>query len=209
MRHFLSVASALALLAGAGQAFASDVALGIKGGTQGAGVELTKGLTEKLNLRLDLNGYSFDADETYDGNDYELDLDLRMYGLQLDWHPFGGGFRMTAGVYNNGMELEGNTTGDVTIDGNTQSTTLNAKVDFDSMAPYVGIGWGNAVSQDKRLGFNVNLGMVFTGSPNVTLSESGGAFTAQELREEERRLEDEIDDFEYYPVANIGLSYRF
>lgn len=209
MRHFLSATSALALFALAGPAFSSDVAIGIKGGTQGAGLELTKGLTEKLNLRLDMNGYSFDADETYDGNDYELDLDLRMYGLQLDWHPFGGAFRMTAGAYSNGMELEGNTTGDVTIDGNTQSTTLNAMVDFDSMAPYLGIGWGNAVSQDKRLGFNVNLGVVFTGSPNVSLSESGNNFTAQELRDEERRLEDEIDDFEYYPVANIGLSYRF
>lgn len=210
MRKLIPVAGALALFATAGQAAATDVALGIKGGTQGAGLELTKGISQNLNLRFDVNGYSFDADEQYEGNDYQLDLDLRMYGAHVDWHPFGGGFRMSAGIYSNGSELAGFTEGSVTIDGNTQSTRLDATVDFDSTAPYLGIGWGNAVSQDQRFGFNVNLGVVYTGSPEVTLTETGGNFfTDQELREEEQRLQDEIDDFEYYPVVNVGVSYRF
>ena len=209
MKRMIATASLL-LAAATVPAFASDVAIGVKGGTQGLGLELTKGISDSLNIRFDVNGFTYDADETYDGNAYNLDLDLSMYGAHVDWHPMRGGFYVTAGIYGNGSELTGQTVGDITINGIPYpGVTLGAQVDFDSTAPYVGIGFGNAVSADKRLGFNLNVGVIYTGSPQVALSDSSNTIPPADLRAEEQKLQEEIDDFEYYPVVSVGMSYRF
>lgn len=210
MRKPLIITAILGLALTPVHALAADVAIGVKGGTQGLGVELVKGIAPTLNLRFDANGFSFEADETYEANDYELDLDVQMFGAHVDWHPFAGGFRMTAGIYSNGTELSGNTTGDIVVNGTPYpGATMNADVDFGNTAPYLGIGWGNAVDQNQRVVFNLNLGVALTGSADVSLASTGAPIDPNDLAAEEQRLEDDIDEYEYYPVANIGLSYRF
>jgi hypothetical protein len=55
---------------------------------------------------------------------------------------------------------------------------------------------------------------MFTGSPQVNLTAKGGtltndaAFQAQ-LAQEERNLQDEINDYEVYPVVQAGLTLSF
>jgi hypothetical protein len=210
MRQAIILAGAVGMLAVSGGALASDVALGVKGGTQGLGVELVKGISPSLNLRFDANGFTFDADETYEANDYKLDLKVAMFGALVDWHPFGGAFRMTAGIYSNGTELSGNTTGNVVVNGTAYpGAALNADVDFGNTAPYLGIGWGNAVDQNQRLTFNLSLGVAYTGSADVSLAATGVPVDPNDLRAEEQALQDDIDEYRYYPVANIGMAYRF
>jgi hypothetical protein len=56
----LSLAIASALCLSAGSALAVDVGVGAKAGTLGAGLDLTLGVTEKINLRGGFNQFSFD-----------------------------------------------------------------------------------------------------------------------------------------------------
>lgn len=210
----------LMLFAGVAQAEQKKFGLALKAGTLGGGLEGTIGISERFNARLGFNYFSYDTDETESNVDYEFDLTLQTLSLLLDWHPMGGGFRISAGAMNNGNDIEADgkaRNGIYEID-NTNYTaaqvgTLKGEIDFNSFAPYVGIGYGNAVGKDKKWSFGLDLGVMFQGSADVSFSADGvlandAAFQA-DLEAERKQLEDSIDDFEFYPVIMIGVSYKF
>ena len=198
----------------------TDPHLGVtlKAGTTGAGIDITKSILPNLNLRAGYNRFDYNADFTEGGVDYNGDLTLENVPILLDWHLFSGGFRLSAGAYynNNNLDLESRANTSVTI-GNTVFTpaqlgTLNGDVDFGNpVVPYLGIGWGNAVGKGNRWGISLDIGVFYQGEPDVTLTQSGGlvAVSAADLALEEKQLEDELDDFKFYPVATLGLHYRF
>ena len=137
----------------------------------------------------------------------------------MDWFPFDNAFHMTGGllVNQNELELTAKTTANYEI-GNTTYTaaevgTLTGELDFNDVAPYIGIGWGNPFGKEGNWSFAIDLGVMFQGSADVDLSANGtlagnAAFAANLAREEDN-LEDEIDDYQYYPVIALGVSYRF
>jgi hypothetical protein len=194
---------------------ADGIGIGVKAGTLGAGVEATVSLVSNLNVRLGANRYTYNFDDTLDDIRYDNELDLNTQSLILDWHPFGGSFRLSAGAFRNRNEFNATATptANQTIGNNTftpaQIGTLSGTVSFNPSATYAGIGWGNAVGRNKRLGFTVDLGVLFQDSPEVTLSSSNGGVPQNELRAEEASIEADLEDFETYPVISFGFSFRF
>lgn len=198
---------------------ADGVGIGVKAGTLGAGVEASVSLVSNLNLRLGANKFKYEFDDTLDDIKYNTELDLNSQSLMLDWHPFGGSFRLSAGVFRNRNEVSavgtpttGAQIGD-TFYSPAQIGTVSGTVSLDPSASYLGIGWGNAVGKNKRFGFIVDLGVLFQKSPDVTLSTTGllssdPGFQA-DLRQEELNIEADIEDFEAYPVVSLGFSFRF
>ena len=104
-----------------------------------------------------------------------------------------------------------------TIAGTQYSTdsigTLSGEYSYgNSLAPYLGIGIGK--SSNEGLGFNADLGVMFTGSPKVSLTASNPAFnnnplTRSQLDSQARQTENDLRGFNAYPVLSIGLSYGF
>lgn len=198
----------------AGSAAADGFGLGVKAGTLGLGVEGTFALSERVNLRAGINNYSLSRDETASDIQYDGDLDLQSGAVLLDWHPFAGTFRLSAGLmYNkNSLSLTATPTSNQEI-GNTTYTpaqigTLTGDVAFKKNVPYAGLGWGNA-ARHGRVGFNFELGAMFQGSPKVSLSASGGAVSQADLASEAQQAEGDLKDFKIYPVISFGLSFRF
>jgi hypothetical protein len=193
---------------------AVDAAVTAKLGTLGLGVEGTFGLTEHFNARLGLNKFDYDRTESISDIEYDLNLEWQSISLLADWHPFGNAFRFTAGLMNNGNELNGSSTASGVTVGDTfyPGIGLDAKLDFDNTAPYLGVGWGNALSADRGWGFNVDLGIMYQGSGNVSLMPTGvnaGLVDPADIALEEQRFEDDIKNYKYYPVLSFGVSYRF
>lgn len=206
---------ALAGLLVAGPAAAEGFALGVKAGTLGAGVEATYGLSERFNLRFGLNGYKYEYEETASDIRYDAELDLASGAAMLDWHPFAGVFRVSLGYVRNDNRvlLTATPTGTVDIGGQdfspAQVGTLSGEVTFEENVPYFGVGWGNA-ARAKRLGFSVELGAMFQDAPEVSLSStSADPMLQSRLGAEEREIEQDLENFEIYPVVSLGLSYRF
>ena len=206
---------ALAGLLAAGTAAADGFALGAKAGTLGLGLEGTKGLTDKFNLRLGLNSYSYEFDEDASGIRYDAEFDLKSTAAIIDWHPFSGSFRLSAGfVHNkNQVTLTARPSGNVTI-GNTvyspaAAGTISGDVKFKSGAPYAGIGFGNAVSKGVPFGVTFEVGVLFQGSPDVSLRSNSPLVSESDLRREEQEAEADLEDFKTYPVISLGISYRF
>ena len=193
-------------------AMAQDTVVSAKLSTLGYGVEVTKPMSKKTNVRFGLNGANFDDTRTESGIDYDFDLKLRSGTVLFDWRPSGGGFHTTLGAVLNGNELNATakTSGSITIGDTTYAagTSLTAEVTFNDVAPYLGVGWGNPFGSEKQFSLAFDLGVVFQGSPKVKLS-AGAGVSQSDIDKEQQQLEDELKDFKYYPVIAFNFGYKF
>jgi hypothetical protein len=203
------------------RAGSGDFAIGAGAGTMGLGVQAVGGLGDRVNLRALFNGGSISYEDSADDIDYDAEAEFSNAGLLLDWHPAGGGFRLSAGAVYNGNEISG--TGrptDITNIGGINFTpsqigTLKARIDYPEWCGYAGIGFGNAVSRDGRWTVLFDLGVAFFGEADFSLDAEGGEFSDNPLfrRQLDKEEEDIEDDFmglmSVYPVMTLGLSFRF
>lgn len=221
MRGF--VAGAFLFLAANTAAWA-DVGVLLKAGTLGAGLDISKGISESVALRLQANALDYDRDITDTDVDYNSDLKLRSAGLLLDWHPFSGVFRVSAGAFWNGNEATATgrpTNGTYVINGQTYTSaqigSLNGQIDFSEVAPYLGIGFGSAPKAGRGMTFSFDLGVFYQGEPNVGLTAVCGvgvpAGTCTQIQNdvaaEQASLQEEVSDYKFYPVVSFGIGYRF
>jgi len=111
-------------------------------------------------------------------------------GLFADWHVFGGGFRLTAGLASNGNEiaLTGRPAGgqfevgDCTFQSDpTDPLAVDGAVEFASTAPYVGIGWGGNLNAEPGFFMTLDLGLLLSGSPDTNLTGRGSASNADPI----------------------------
>lgn len=216
------IALALPILLAATPASATGIDFGLNAGTLGAGPQL--GITivpDTFRARLATGFLDYSDTVTADEIEYSGDLKLRNAALIGDYHPFGGVFRLSAGAVLNANEFSA--TGTV-IDGTTYTAdgvsytasagdSVNADVDFDAVAPYVGIGWGSA-GRNSGLSLSADIGVMFQGSPSASIdietsNASVQAQADQYAARAESDLNDELDGFELYPVVQLGAIYRF
>lgn len=221
-RVLLPVLAALLGLSTTANAAPGDMALGLKAGTLGAGLEATFEMADQLNVRLGGNYFKFGTEVDVEGNDYDLDLKLNSYSALADWFVTDSSFRLTGGLVINknklsGIALPSNTyeIDDVTYTAD-EVGTLAAGIEFNSVAPYAGIGWGNPLADDTGWSYAIDLGVIFAGKPKLDITSTGGTLsgdaTLQEniaQAEQDFRDTDEIKYLKIYPVISFGINYRF
>lgn len=59
------------------------------------------------------------------------------------------------------------------------------------------------------MGFAVELGVLFQGAPNVTLTSTNPSVRQNDLDTEARQIEEDLSTLKTYPVVSFGLSYQF
>lgn len=197
--------------------------LGVKVSTLGIGAEYSMKYSNDLYTRIGINGYNYDHSGTESGIDYDIDLKLQTITLIADYHPFGNGFRLSGGLMlnNNELDFDGKASeGSYTINDVTYAASdigsLDGKVDFKSVAPYIGIGYKNT-AKSGDWSFTAELGAMYQGEPNVDLNVNcgSGLSAAQctalrnDVAAEESQLKDSIDGFKWYPVVSVGIVYKF
>lgn len=215
-----------ALLSGA-VASASDnesfsrVTIGAGIGTTGYGPVLTVSATKNLTLSAGYSILDFDADYDSDDANFTGTLDFKNIDVLLNWHPFSGNFHLSAGAMFTdsvvtliGVPKPNNT---FTIGGNEYTTEQVGTLTgvgtvMDGTVPYVGLGWAKAPGK-SGFGAFFNLGVLFIDAPSVSLSAngtlSGEASFKESLRREEVDINDDLKDFELYPVVRFGITYSF
>lgn len=223
IRFFVAGIGAALLAAAGSQAMAQDggnFAVGGNIGTPGIGLEAQYRLSDSFVVRGGGDWLDFDHDETYSGVAYSGKVKSKTAGLFLDWHPMQGGFFVSGGSYfgKRKINLSGTPTENTQIGGATftpaQIGTITGDVQLSDAQPFLGLGWDNTFSDEGGWGFRVLGGVSFSDSPKVDLTASGGTLSndptfQQRLREEEAEVRDDAKDFKYFPVAQIGLTYRF
>ena len=197
----------------------AGTAVGVGGSTLGYQVALSQSVSENVNLKLTYNTASQSFDGETDGVNYDYDFEFESTSLLIDWHVFGGGFRLTTGALINDNEIfaQSDISGLTLEVGDTVFTSaevgrLEGDISFDSYAPYLGLGWGRSISDG--FSFSFDLGVVFQGEPTVNLQTVGGTLSdnsllLEEVEREEQELQDDANDFDVYPVISLGLFYNF
>jgi len=195
------------------------IALGLKVGTLGPGADLTIGLIpERLNFRLNANYLKYSYEKEISDINYDIDLDFSSLLFMLDWHPFANNFRISAGGIRNDSKttVEGTPTESVTIGDHKYPPglvgSLSGKVDFQDWAPYIGIGFGDAVDKDVSFSFIFDLGVIIQ-TVDVTLTANGPAQALpgfqEDLKKQEVEIEDDLNALNIYPVLAFGIAYYF
>jgi hypothetical protein len=212
------------LLAGAAQA---QVGITADLGTTGAGFHLVVPMKSNLNGRFGANFLHHDFNKTSNQVDYAIKGKLQTFDVLFDWYVREGSpFHLTGGLVYNGNRFDATATanqlGKFTLNGSTYTPAdvgiLSGRIDYRKAAPYLGIGWGNALAATTKAhwSFNADLGAFFQGSPNVALASVGCTASAticdalaKDVAAERLRLKDDIDSFKVYPVLRASLNYRF
>lgn len=210
----------LAALACSGNAAANDsIWFGVKVGTLGLGGEVSWRPIEWLDLRAGANLYDYDDDTNYAGIDYDGTLELGTYYLTGNFRFPLSPLRLTVGAYqnNNEVRLTSQDAGSYLIGNNplpyspADVGTLSAVASFDGVAPYLGAGFDFDLLD--RLGLSLDFGVLWQGSPTVTMSADGllGSDPAflTDINDEIAELQDEIDNLKAYPVVSIGFNFNF
>lgn len=227
-----ATAFALPMTASAAPAELDDVGLAVSYGLfSGPTLELSYPINDELSVRGALSsGMSGSTSQNGTGTepDYDISIGGGIHRLALDYRPFGGSFFLSGGYAINSYKLEATATtpDSITVDvGGTEYTadgsmTLNGEVEW-SNAPMLTLGWGHSPSEGWGALFEI--GAIFTGAPDVNISGSGlvddgagGTWDVSTepqvvaaINEEEAKLKKDIADFDFMPILQAGVTYRF
>lgn len=226
MRSLVLAAAVTALgasqaLAGSADPAAGRFALGVGVGTNGGVLEGAYAFNRYVDVRAQGAAIGFDAD--FKSSDVKYKGRFRHFtgGADVDLHPFGnpllvvGGF--VSGERKVRVKADPTETATVKINGVTfpvnQVISLNGDADLGSTAPFAGIGFDNTFTHPGHWGFRAVGGVIFGQDPQVRLNASGPFATnpavVAAVRAEEASLQHDVDGYRYYPVVQVGVTYRF
>jgi hypothetical protein len=222
-----TVVACAVVLCATGTAQAGGLSLAGRAGTPGFGLEASKSVTPRFNLRAGLGLLSRDSDldaslssRSVETNvHFDGQIKLKAVSLLADLYA-SDSFHVTGGlVYNrNKINLDARTTSPVEVNDQVytpdQLGTLTGTVTLGKKwAPYAGIGFGNPTSSNRRVTFLFDLGVVFEGQPTVTMTSSranDAGLQADVAAAAEEINRDHFDKsyLKFYPVISIGLAVR-
>lgn len=183
----LSCLVSLPSLAQADESRAGKLSLGIIGGFHDVmGGEIAYRAGESFGIRGGVSGFSnsgIEITEEFDGS-FET---LAGFGF-VDWYPFLGGMRFSAGSHVGEMVL------DVKDNVSADGTILNGYVKANEFRPSLSVGYVTP----GRLQFSADAGITYFGEPEISANLAG-----------ETEFVSEIEDYEVLPFAHLGIAYRF
>jgi hypothetical protein len=221
--------TALALAAGLLFSAAAQAQVGVTAdfGTTGAGAHLVVPMESYLNGRFGVNYFQHDFSKTSGSVKYDLKGKLQTFDALFDWYPrAGSNFRLTGGLIYNATKFDARAKADqlgkFTLNGVQYSASdvgvLSGRVDFRKAAPYLGIGWGNALAPQRASGwsFHADAGAFYQGNANVNLASIGCTTSkvvcdqlAADVAAERARFSEDASSYKIYPVLRASVAYRF
>ena len=204
-------------------AASADFGVGFKAGTLGLGIEGRWSPIPWLDVRVGANQYDYDTSGSQAGINYDATFALDNYYLTGNFRFPLSPFRITAGAFSNGNEVQMaslDTGGaDFTIGNETFSATdvggLQSVTSFDDTSPYLGVGYDFEIF--GKVGLNLDFGLLWQGEPSVSLVATGfdnappsvQAQLGPALEAERLEIENEVSDYKAWPVVSLGFVYNF
>ena len=175
------------------------------------------------------DGVTYDAD--LDINTFGAFADLRPF--RNSFLITGGFYSGTQELTGVGVLMENTTIGDITYTP-AQVGALGLDADLGETSPFLGLGFDTTFQGNGRVGFKLIAGAMFSGSPSLNLNVTGQDICAfddpdaearcradptieaeaqalfdSELEKERQNVQDDLDDYEIFPVLQAGLTFRF
>lgn len=184
----------------------------------GIGANAKYKIDQKFGVRAGFDTFSVSDVEIEDEEvTYNFDAAVQDIHMLVDWHPWSGSFRTSAGVIVNNSELDGELTPtaaqgqEITFDfeGRAPLTykledlgSVSTFADFDPVAPYIGIGWDTSFGKNSGFGFTFDVGIAFQGSmqtdyrinfgEDLDLNNIPEGKTKEEIERRQQEIKDEL-----------------
>ena len=223
MKTLIARTALIALVVSFSSAANADFGVGFKAGTLGLGIEGRWAPVPWLDVRAGANQYDVDKTVSEGGINYDSTLSLDTYFLTGNFRFPASPFRVTAGAFSNGNELQmlSQDTGGAPLNiGGTNFDTaeigsLGGVTSFDGTSPYFGFGYDFEVF--GKVGMNFDIGVLWQGEPNVylfaTQYDTAPPATQAALDDafavEMAELEDAFSDYKAWPVLSLSFVYNF
>jgi len=197
--------------------------LSAEAGTLGLGVSAGWRFTDHLGVRGGVNYFSY----SHDGNkieDVSYNSKLRLLSLPvgLDIYPWQNrSFHFSIGALINMNRLTAvapaQAPGALSIplgnSGGIDSAAigdLRLKVEQQTFSPFISIGGNFNLNRAKSLSLGCELGVAYTGSPDVSLTRSLGPDAIDtQVAIERQKLKDKMSDYKFYPIVKVSFNYAF
>jgi hypothetical protein len=199
--------------------------LGLEAASTGFGGSANWRFTEHFGARAGLNYFSNSkTGNEIEGITYNTDLRLMSEPLAVDIYPWAkSSFRVTVGILINQNQLTGVAPRDPvagrtflpigdngTLYDSAAIGDLNMKIEQWPVCPYLSIGGNIYFDKARHWSVSGELGVAYTGSPDVTLSTgNAGSVPQQDLDAEAKQLEDAAKKYQFYPIIRVSLNYSF
>ena len=190
---------------------------GFKVGTLGPGIEGVKSINANWNARVGFSFLPFSVNRQMTISNLGLDIKAknRLGGVNLQgdfffkpWFYFTGGLLVDL-VHSKIIISLTDTVqyGDISIDpGQIGDLTARVRPGW-VVAPFIGIGFGNAMPVNRKVWFNIELGAIYHGKPHFSL-DALGMINPTASAENEKTLETAFKGYRFYPLFSAQLNYR-
>ena len=154
----------------------SALAIGPEIGTTGIGVQVTTPLwPHYLNLTTGYSGFGLSYHGSTQGQGYHGNLRLGGAPVYLSAYPFPLPFHLDAGFFINQNRIDVDakpSNGIYTFNGHQYTENMlgpvSGKTHWNTVAPYLGIGWGNPV-EGSHWTFTANAGVILEGGADARI----------------------------------------
>ncbi len=202
----------------ASPALAQKVGTSFHVGTLGIGAQVATPLGGRINLRGGIDFQPVGFEVQLEDVEFNIELPTPAVTVVFDLYPSESGFRLSAGMVFFGQPagLKGVLTDEAEFgDGvytPAQVGTVSSSLGTSRFAPLLGIGWGNAMG--PGLGFTMDVGIAYHGTPNISFEATGPIYSDPQFRmdldaEAEEANKNIPGAASMYPILNLGLSYGF
>lgn len=196
-----------------------EIGLALKASTNGFGGDVVFNFHKRMDVRLGYEQLHFKTTFSFSEKsvEYDADTDYKTGSLSLlfDYHlakhvflTAGVGYNMFHGVVD-GKATSDLEYGDIMIS-KDKIGTFEFQIDPSmKISPYLGIGFGRTLGLAKRVGFAIEIGGYYQGSPDLTITSTGLLSpTSNPDQQQEARLEKQVSQYTVYPVMKFSLSYK-
>ena len=186
------------------------LSLGLDAGTTGFGGAVSWRFADHWGARLGLDFVRWsESGVAIENINYDAKLRLLSEPLTLDIYPWKKrSFHISAGVMFNQFEATG--TGYATGPSGT-FRSVEATVREHPVSGYLSIG-GNFFYFDRahHWAMGGELGVAYTGVPNVSLSRANGSGLSDDaVNNAKQKLHDYVNQYKWWPVVKLKVTYSF
>lgn len=190
----------------------------LKASTTGIGGDIGYRINSRWLIKAGIDQFNYDFNTSFEQSSSNFDLKGSVkagtIGLLADYQV-AYRFYVTGGlVLNNfktdfgGRLLDDIEFGDVIIS-KEKVGDINWKIKpKSSIAPYLGIGFGNLLNQKRKLNLGFEMGAMLQGPPDFDIT-ANGFFEANSSPEfnQAGTLNNNFSSFQFYPVIRLHLAY--
>jgi hypothetical protein len=201
------------------KSYSQNLGLILKGSTTGVGIDLGYRINTKWLVKMGTDSYSYKFLTNYQSSDYDMNLDANILvgsgSLVVDYQIFKRVYLSGGAILNNfNTKVDGTLQSDIKFGDVILSKSKLGNISWEvekykSVAPYLGIGFGNNMNSRKKVNLSLEIGGMFQEAPQLKIISNGVFQTNSDVDiNQAGSLSESIEQYKIYPVFKLNFGIK-